>query len=105
MAGLKLSEWLGLTVADIRVSTDNDLNEQRAASNGQGIVRMLAYCEEILKENKRSLSPQNSVIGLFTSSSGIRLSSPVLLDTGDDDPDDTPAVRKEVSFPLIVIRF
>jgi len=41
----KLAEWLGLTEAGIRVSEDNDWNEQQAAATGQGIVRMLACCE------------------------------------------------------------
>jgi hypothetical protein len=45
----KLAEWLGLTEAGIRVSEDNEWNEQRAATTGQGIVRMLAFCEEIRK--------------------------------------------------------
>jgi hypothetical protein len=43
------------------------------------------------------------VIDFFKTSLGIRLSSPVLLETGDDDPDDTPAVQKEVYFPFIFI--
>jgi hypothetical protein len=38
----KLEEELGLTEAGIRVSEENDWNEQRAATNGQGIVRILA---------------------------------------------------------------
>ena len=54
----KLTEWLGLTEPGIRVFEDNDLNEQRAATTGHGIVRMLACCEEILKEKKRSDSPE-----------------------------------------------
>jgi hypothetical protein len=45
----KLAEWLGVTAAGIGVSEDNDLKEQRAASNGQGIVRITAGCEDTLK--------------------------------------------------------
>ena len=37
----KLAEWLGLTEAGIRVSEENEWNEQRAATTGQGIVRTL----------------------------------------------------------------
>jgi hypothetical protein len=36
------------------VSEENNWNEQRAATTGQGIVRMLAGCEEILNV-KRSV--------------------------------------------------
>jgi hypothetical protein len=56
----KLAEWLGLTVAGIRVSEENEWTEQRAATNGQGIVRMTACCEEILKVKKRCVSPHFS---------------------------------------------
>jgi hypothetical protein len=55
-----LAEWLGLTEACIRVFEDNDWKEQRAAATGQGIVRMTACCEEILKVKKRSVSPDFS---------------------------------------------
>ena len=57
----KLAEWLGVTEPGIRVFEDNDLNEQRAATTGQVIVRMLVYCEESLKEKKRSVSLDFSV--------------------------------------------
>jgi len=56
----KLDEWLGLTEAGVRVSVDSGCNEQRASSTGQGIVRMLAGCEKILKVKKRSASPDYS---------------------------------------------
>jgi hypothetical protein len=45
---------------------------------------------------KRSLSRQTSVLDFFKSSSETRVSPPVLLDIGDDDPDDRPTVPKEV---------
>ena len=51
----KLAEWLGVTEAGIRVSEENEWNKQRAATTGQGIVRITACCEEILKV-KRPLS-------------------------------------------------
>jgi hypothetical protein len=38
----KLAEWLGLGEAGIRVSEDNNWEEQPAATTGQEIVRMLA---------------------------------------------------------------
>ena len=57
----KFAEWLGLTEAGMRVSEENEWNEQRAATTGQGIVRMLVYCEESLKEKKRSVSLDFSV--------------------------------------------
>jgi hypothetical protein len=42
------------------MSEDNEWNEQRAATAGQGVVTMLACCEEILNEKKRSDSPDFS---------------------------------------------
>ena len=54
----KLAEWLGVTEDGVRVFEENEWNDQRAASNGQEIVRMLACCEEILKAKKSSDSPQ-----------------------------------------------
>ena len=46
----ELTEWLGLTEAGIKVFVDNDWNEKGMAAPGQGIMGMLAFCEEILKE-------------------------------------------------------
>jgi len=60
---------------------------------------MLACCEQTVKENKRYLPHQTSVLQFFRSSSGTRALSPVLLDTGDDDSDDTPTVQQEVPPP------
>jgi hypothetical protein len=54
----KLAEWLGVTEAGVRVFEENERNEQRAASNGQGIVMITACCEEILEVKKRSDSPE-----------------------------------------------
>jgi hypothetical protein len=51
----KLSEGLGLIEGGVEVSEDIGWNEQGAAATGQGIVRMLACCEQILKK-KRPLS-------------------------------------------------
>jgi hypothetical protein len=66
------------------------VNGQRAAATGQGI------CDEILKEKKVSLSYQTLLRYFFNTSPGARASPPVLLDIGDDDPDDLPAVQDEV---------
>jgi hypothetical protein len=55
-------------------------------------MRLLACCEEILKEKKMSFSHQISVLNFFKSHSGTRASPPVLLDTGDYDPDNPPIV-------------
>ena len=49
---LKMIEGLGLTEAVISVFEDNDWNENGPARTGQGILRMLACCEEILKKKE-----------------------------------------------------
>jgi hypothetical protein len=54
---VKLTEGLGLTEAGVKVFEDVGWKERRAASTGQGIVRMRAgWLGGDLKENKRSLS-------------------------------------------------
>ena len=45
---------------------------------------------------KRALCRQNSVSGFFKIPPGTRVSPPVMLDTGNDDPDDLPTVQEEV---------
>jgi hypothetical protein len=77
-----------MTEAAIRVFEDINCIGQRAAATGQGI------CEEILKEKKMSLCCQTSLLCFFKTSPGARASPPVLLDIGDDDPDDPPAVQE-----------
>ena len=62
---------------------DNDWNEQRATTTGQGIVRMTACCEEILKETKRSVPPDFSA-SLLQVYSATLASPPALLDIGND---------------------
>ena len=89
MTVLKLTEGLGLTEAAIRLFEDIKCNGQRAAATGQGV------CDEILKEKKTSLSGQHSLLCFFSTSPGARASPPVLLDIGDDDPDDPPRVQDE----------
>jgi hypothetical protein len=44
MAIWKFTEGFGLIEAGIKVFEDIDWNGQRAATTGQGIVRMLACC-------------------------------------------------------------
>jgi hypothetical protein len=45
-----LTEGLGASEAGIGVSEDVDRNQLRAAATGQGIVRLVVWCEEVLKE-------------------------------------------------------
>jgi hypothetical protein len=54
----KLSEKLRLIEAGVSVIEESDGNLQRATATGQGLTRMLACCEEILKDMKKFLSPQ-----------------------------------------------
>jgi len=65
-------------------------------------MRMLVCCEAILKEKKRSLYRQNSVLGFFNSSPGFGASPPVLLYIGNDDQDYPHIVLEEVPSPGIV---
>jgi hypothetical protein len=67
---------------------------ERAATAGQGIMWMFVWYEKILEEKKKSLSHDSSMLDFFKSSSGTPTSSPVLLEIGDDDPDDTPIVKE-----------
>jgi hypothetical protein len=73
-----LTEGLEVTEPDIKVSVDNDWNEQLAATAGQGIVRMLACCEEMLKEKKRSVTHNSSLFYFSKAYSETRASPPVL---------------------------
>jgi len=54
---------------------------------------MITCYDEILKEKKRSLSCQTSVLDFFKSSSGTCVSPPVLLDNKDE------RVHDRVSLP------
>jgi hypothetical protein len=62
-------------------------------------MRILACCEEILKEKERSLSLQNPVLDFFHSSSGFHASQPVPFYIGSDDPDEPHIVLVEVPSP------
>jgi hypothetical protein len=89
MVDLKLTEGLGLIECGIKLFEDIGLNRQSVATTRRGIMRLLACCEEILKEEKekKSLSQQNLLSDFFKSSSGTGSLPLVLLDIGDDDPD------------------
>lgn len=94
---LKFIAGRGLAQVGIKVSKDNDWNEQQAAETGQGIMRMRAGNGEILKEKKRFLSRQTLELDFFQPSSGTHASPPVYLDTGDVDPvRKPPTVQGEV---------
>jgi hypothetical protein len=60
VAVLKLTEWLGVVEARAKVSDDIDSRKQRAATTKQGIMRMLACCEEILKTKAISINMSSS---------------------------------------------
>jgi hypothetical protein len=81
MMDLKLTEGLGLIEGGIKVFEDIGWNKQRVATTRQGIMRLLAYCEEILKEEEESyLSQQTLLFDFFKSSSGTASLLLVLLD-------------------------
>ena len=96
VAVLKLTEGLGLTEDGIKVFEDVGWKERRAASTGQGIVRMRAgWLGGDLKEKKRSLLARLQCL-ICSSSSRARASPPVLLDSGYGVPDDPLTVGEEV---------
>lgn len=66
-------------------------------------MRILAWFEEILQE--KSLCRQTSVLDFLKSSSAAVVSSPVLLDNADDNPDNPPTVPAERPPPLFVILY
>jgi hypothetical protein len=87
-----LTEGLGLIELISRCLRRTDSKEQRAATTTERIIRMLAYCEEIVKEKKMCLARKASMLDFLK----FFISPPVLLDIGDDDPDNQPTVREEV---------
>ena len=66
----KFTEGYELVEAGIRVLGDTDWNEQWVAATRQGIMKILACCEEILKERMDSVSCQTSMLDFLKSSSG-----------------------------------
>jgi hypothetical protein len=59
--------------------------EQRAVTDRQGFVRMLAFYDDILKGKETSLSRQISELDIFKSASKTRVLLSVMLETGDGD--------------------
>jgi len=90
MTVLKLTEGLGLIEPGITVFDDSGFNEQQE-------MRILTWYEETLKEN-RPVSRQSSVLNLKASPE-TRASRPVLLNAGDNDPDDPPRDHEEMCLP------
>jgi hypothetical protein len=69
-----VSKWIdGLEITES--------GNERATTTRQGIMRMLACCEEILKKKGRPFSRQPSVLHFFRSFSRARASSPLLFQT------------------------
>jgi hypothetical protein len=54
---IKLTEALGLTAAGTKVFDDIARNEKREATTGEENKRLFASCEDIVKEDERSISP------------------------------------------------
>jgi len=69
-----------VTEAGIKTFEDISWNDQRASATGQEIMRVFAVCEEIMKEKKRYLSGQTSLLHSFRSFLGILAFPLVLLD-------------------------
>jgi hypothetical protein len=65
----------------------------------QGIITVLACCDEILMEKKRSLTCLTSVLDFCKSSLGTHVLSPVSLYSEIDDQDDYTTVQEEVPPP------
>jgi len=89
------------TVSKLSLESPNVLEVRTALQTSsehqlQGMRRMLAF-SEILKEEKRSLSRHTSSLDLFKSHSDTRASPPAPLDTGDENPHDTPTFQGDVS--------
>ena len=69
--------------------------EQLAAATRQEIVIILACCGNIIRE-KRSLYRYIPMLEFFQPSSGTSTSPAVLLNIGDDNPDEKPTVQEQV---------
>jgi hypothetical protein len=74
-----------VTEAGIKVFEDVDWKDERAATNGLGIVRKLASCEENVNEKNGVLSRQTAFLDFFYLSSRTSASRTALLDAGRDD--------------------
>lgn len=98
MTVLNLAEGHGGFEDVSKVVEDIDSKEQREATTRQRTMRMHVFCREILREKKRSFSRHASVFD-FKSSSEIHTSLPLLLGTGRDDSNDSPAIQEELCPP------
>ena len=85
MRVLKVTECYGFNEAGISVFEDTDWNEQRAAVIRQGMNRVIACYEEIVKV-KNSYCLASFLLDFFKSSSVTCALPHVLLDIGDDSP-------------------
>jgi hypothetical protein len=94
MTLLNVTEALGHK-AGIKVSEYIDYNKQQATTK-QGFMRMLACCEEIMKEKERFLSRLGTMLGFLKLSSGTLASPAVMLNNGDDDTNDPSTVQEEM---------
>jgi len=65
MRGSNLTEGLEFAQAGIKVFEDVDSNQRRAATSRRGIMGVHTSYGVILKENKRSLSHETSVLDFF----------------------------------------
>jgi hypothetical protein len=92
---LRLTEWLGLTEAVIRVSEGTDW-DGTASGSKWGCVCGLRR----LWTARRGLC-----VARLQSSSGTGASPPVLLDSGDGDPFDRSAVQVTVTLPVLKLPF
>ena len=88
---LELSEFC------IKVFEDSDSNEEPAGEQEQ-LRKDLRKHEEILKDKETPLSRRISS-AVYPSVSHLHASSSVLLDIGDDDPDDPSTVHEDVPPP------
>jgi hypothetical protein len=80
VAGLKFTKGPGLIEPGNKVFEDSGLNQQRAEKTRHGFMKMRACYKSILKEKKRSLSRQTSMLDFFKSSSGTYASPSMFLD-------------------------
>jgi hypothetical protein len=94
---MTISKWTaGLNSLRLASSSFLIFFFERAATTRQGIIRMLTGYKEI---PKKALSRQTTVLDFLRSSVETRASPFLLLDIGDDDPNNQPIVQEEVPPP------
>jgi len=82
---LQSTVGFGLNESGIKMFANSGWKEQRTAATGQGIMTNFAFRDEILKDKQGPLSRQSTAFDFFHA---LQL---LLLDVGDDNPDDWPA--------------